>query len=90
MDSIKEQITCPFCSDIMMYPVAVQPCNHRLCGVCLTELVLKKKGQCITCRKQITTAARDSTFNSIIDEYLRTHPECNRDDPDDGNNIFGY
>lgn len=59
----------------MIYPVIIQPCNHRFCGPCLTELVVKKKGECITCRKIITTAARDSSFNAIIDDYIRSHPE---------------
>mgnify|MGYP002078422555 FL=1 len=54
--------------------VSVQPCNHRFCGACLTELVINKKGDCIKCRKQITTGVRDASFNSIIDDYLKNHP----------------
>jgi len=65
-NSIKEQITCPMCLEIMFIPVAVHPCNHRFCGSCLTSLVKSKKSECIKCRKQITTAQRDSSFTSII------------------------
>lgn len=41
--SIKDQITCSFCFEIMYIPVNLQPCNHRICGACLTELVQAKK-----------------------------------------------
>jgi len=58
----------------MCIPVSVQPCNHRFCGGCLTELVKKGKGDCIKCRKTLTTAVKDASFNSIIDLYLKTHP----------------
>jgi NADH pyrophosphatase NudC (nudix superfamily) len=61
-------------------PVSIQPCNHRFCGGCLTELVNSKKGNCIQCRKEITTAVKDSSFNSIIDDYLKSHPEEKRDE----------
>jgi NADH pyrophosphatase NudC (nudix superfamily) len=63
----------------MSIPVAVQPCNHRFCGGCLTELVNSKKDACIQCRKEITTAVRDAAFTSIIDDYLKTHPDEKRD-----------
>ena len=63
-------------------PVNVQPCNHRFCGGCLAELVQNKKGDCIQCRKTILTATKDSSFNSIIDDYLKSHPEDKRDEKD--------
>lgn len=66
----------------MHMPVSCQPCNHRFCGACLTELVKCKKGDCIKCRKQITTAAKDASFNSIIDDYLKNHPDDKRDPKD--------
>ena len=63
----------------MHVPVSVQPCNHRFCGGCLTELVKNKKGDCIKCRKQITTAVKDTSFNNIIEDYLKNHPDDKRD-----------
>jgi hypothetical protein len=36
------------------------------------------------------TAARDASFNAIIDDYLRSHPEEIRKDEDDAPNIFGH
>lgn len=76
----------------MVYPVIVQPCNHRFCGTCLTYLVNIKKGQCIICRKELLTAARDFTFKAIIDDYLRTHPEDQRPEGEEEtmHNIFGF
>lgn len=75
-------------------PVNVQPCNHRFCGGCLAELVQAKKGDCIQCRKPILTATKDSSFNSIIDDYLKTHPEDKRDQNDidelNKKNIFTF
>lgn len=56
-------------------PVSVQPCNHRFCGACLTELVKNKKGDCIKCRKKITSGVKDASFNSIIDDFLKNNPE---------------
>lgn len=88
--SIKENITCPFCCDIMVLPVSIQPCNHRLCGPCLTHLVQKKKDTCIVCRKKIITAAKDPSFNEIIDNFLRAHPKETRRDEDEEVNIFGH
>lgn len=81
--SIKEQITCSFCYEIMCVPVSIQPCNHRFCGGCLTELVNSKKDTCIQCRKEITTAVRDAAFSSIIEDYLKTHPTERRDAKDE-------
>jgi hypothetical protein len=66
------------CLEVMFIPVAVHPCNHRFCGSCLTSLVKSNKSECIKCRKEITTAQRDSSFNSIIDDYLKKHPEDKR------------
>lgn len=74
----------------MVLPVTVQPCNHRFCGPCLTILVNKKKGQCISCRKELISAVRDATFNSIIADYLKSHPEEKTNDEDEQANIFGY
>lgn len=92
--SIKDQITCPFCFEIMSIPVAIQPCNHRFCGGCLTDLVNSKKDTCIQCRKEITTAVRDAAFTSIIDDYLKSHPEEKRDPKEEedlkAKNIFGF
>ena len=78
----------------MCIPVSIQPCNHKFCGGCLTELVNNKKDLCIQCRKPITTAVRDSSFNSIIDDYLKSHPSEKRDPEDEESNkkknIFGH
>lgn len=75
-------------------PVNVQPCNHRFCGGCLAELINNKKGDCIQCRKQILTAVKDSSFNSIIDDYLKSHPEDKRDQAEidelDKKNFFTF
>ena len=67
----------------MYSPVSVQPCNHRFCGACVTELVEAKKEQCITCRKNMTSAVRDSIFNSIVEDYLKNHPEEKRSDKEE-------
>lgn len=83
-------MTCPYCSDIMCIPVSIQPCNHRLCGACLTEIVLKKKNECIICRREMISAARDAYCNAIIEDYLRSHPDQKRRDEDEAPNIFGY
>ena len=77
-NKLKDQITCPFCFDIMVIPVSIQPCNHRFCGGCLADLVNNKKDTCIQCRKEITTAARDSAFTSLIDDYLLKYPSEKR------------
>lgn len=78
----------------MSIPVAIQPCNHRFCGGCLTELVNNKKDTCIQCRKEITTAVRDAAFTSIIDDYLKSHPDEKRDPKEEedlkAKNIFGF
>ena len=49
-------MTCSFCFQIMYLPVIIQPCNHRFCGGCLTDLVNSKKDACIQCRKEISTS----------------------------------
>jgi hypothetical protein len=36
------------------------------------------------------TAARDASFNTIIDEYLRSHPNEYRKNEDESPNIFGH
>lgn len=78
----------------MSIPIAIQPCNHRFCGGCLTELVNSKKDTCIQCRKEITTAVRDAAFTSIIDDYLKNHPDEKRDPKEEeelkAKNIFGF
>lgn len=93
MSGLKDQITCPMCLEIMFIPVTVHPCNHKFCGSCLTTLVQSKKTECIKCRKSITTAQRDSSFNSIIDNYLKAHPEEKRTKEEEDDlrkaNIFG-
>ena len=45
---------------------------------------------CIICRKEMISAARDATFNSIIDDYFRSHPSERTQDEDKVVNIFGY
>jgi hypothetical protein len=62
----------------MYIPVSIQPCNHRFCGGCLSELIENKKDNCINCRKEIKTAVRDSVFESIIDDYLKSHMDEKR------------
>lgn len=80
MNSLKDQITCPLCQQIMVYPVITQPCNHRFCGPCLTAYVNSRKGQCAICRKELVSAARDSNFSAIIDDYIRSHPAEHRNE----------
>lgn len=36
------------------------------------------------------SAARDASFNAIIDEYLRSHPNQFRKNEDEAPNIFGH
>jgi hypothetical protein len=38
----------------------------------------------------MTSAVRDSLFSSIVDDYLRSHPEEKRKDEDEAPNIFGH
>ena len=36
------------------------------------------------------SAARDAAFNSIIDDYFRSHPSERKEEEDNVVNIFGY
>jgi hypothetical protein len=45
----------------------------------LSELVEKKNETCIKCRNRIVSGVRDASFQSIVDDYLKNHPQDARD-----------
>lgn len=62
------------CLEIIYLPVTVHPCNHHFCGACLSGWI-KKSEECPQCRKPLLTAQRDASWNTLIEDFLKTNPD---------------
>lgn len=49
---LDKKYQCNYCNSYLKFPVQFQDCGHRVCSICLTDL-LKQSTNCPTCHAQI-------------------------------------
>lgn len=71
-------LACDICLEVMHNAMNVSPCNHKFCAGCIYEWN-SLNTKCPKCRWSVADITRDTTLNSIIDQYLISFPEKRRD-----------
>ena len=63
---VKEEFSCVVCQDLVVGAVAVVPCGHIFCGMCLLDW-LKDHKKCPTCRATCTAPPiRQHTTDTVV------------------------
>ncbi|KAJ1371195.1 hypothetical protein KIN20_033097 [Parelaphostrongylus tenuis] len=71
-------LACDICLEVMHNAMNVSPCNHKFCAGCIYEWN-SLNTKCPKCRWSAADITRDTTLNSIIEQYLIAFPEKRRD-----------
>ncbi|KJH48314.1 zinc finger, C3HC4 type [Dictyocaulus viviparus] len=71
-------LVCDICLEVMHNAMNVSPCNHKFCAGCIYEWN-SFNSKCPKCRWGAADITRDTTLNSIIEQYLIAFPEKKRD-----------
>ncbi|KAI9342792.1 hypothetical protein DFJ73DRAFT_842391 [Zopfochytrium polystomum] len=79
--ALESSLTCPICHDLFHVPVSAMPCLHSFCGGCISDWVARSR-ECPQCRLKIRTISRNHQLKSVVDIFLKSHPEKARDDED--------
>ena len=76
-------LKCPICLKIMHKPVALVPCMHNLCAGCLVSCQENAQEKtCHICRATVAGSGRNHTLANIIDKFLDTCPQHQREADD--------
>jgi len=76
-------LKCPVCLKIMHKPVALVPCMHNLCAGCLVSCQENAQGKtCQICRATVAGSGRNHALANIIDKFLDTCPQHQREAED--------
>ena len=77
-DQLEKEIRCKICFEIMHQPISLYPCLHNFCGGCFSEWYNKDHKECPSCRTKPSETKKNHWINSIIELFLKSHPEKNR------------
>ncbi|XP_071493473.1 E3 ubiquitin-protein ligase CHFR-like [Diadema antillarum] len=76
-DDILETLICSICQDILHKCISLQPCMHSFCSACYSGW-MKHSKRCPQCRKYVRRIGHNYIVNSLVDAYLKQHPEKQR------------
>lgn len=65
-ETIKEQLTCSICYDILDQPVSVLDCLHTFCKDCIDPWLMEKR-TCPSCRAVARGTTPNSNLNALVD-----------------------
>ncbi|KAL1664242.1 hypothetical protein GGF50DRAFT_55299 [Schizophyllum commune] len=74
-DELALDLQCGCCSDLVINPVIVLPCQHFFCGSCVVQWIKNGGTNCPACRSVSTSVAPFRTMAAVVDTLLRIAPE---------------
>ncbi|KDQ21009.1 hypothetical protein BOTBODRAFT_27022 [Botryobasidium botryosum FD-172 SS1] len=75
VEELEDELRCGCCTELAYNPVVVNPCQHFFCGSCCTLWIRNGGTSCPQCRQQSTSITTSRILQSMIDVFLRSHPE---------------
>ncbi|RTG82195.1 E3 ubiquitin-protein ligase RNF1/2 [Schistosoma bovis] len=67
--SLKSELMCPICLDILKVTMTTKECLHRFCSECIITALRNGNKECPTCRKKLVSKRslrRDPNFDALI------------------------
>ncbi|VDP89538.1 unnamed protein product [Echinostoma caproni] len=67
--SLKSELMCPICLDILKVTMTTKECLHRFCSECIVTALRSGNKECPTCRKKLVSKRslrRDPNFDALI------------------------
>ncbi|KAL1745127.1 hypothetical protein HDZ31DRAFT_63458 [Schizophyllum fasciatum] len=74
-DELALDLQCGCCSDLVINPVIVLPCQHFFCGSCVVQWIKNGGTNCPGCRSVSASVAPFRTMQAVVDTLLRIAPE---------------
>ena len=74
---MSEGFRCMICTEIMFMAVTLMPCLHSFCGPCYSGW-MERSHECPFCREKVKSVKKNATLNSMIEQYLKMHPDEDR------------
>lgn len=76
-----QDITCGICADVMHRTIACLPCFHNFCTACYVSWRHRSE-ECPQCRCRVTEIVRNRAMCSVVDTFLKAHPNKRRTQAD--------
>lgn len=80
--SLKRELMCPICLDILNQTMTTRDCLHRFCSACINKSLRTGNKECPTCRKKLTSRRclrADPNFDQLIEKiYNGDHQETSK------------
>ncbi|QQP54363.1 E3 ubiquitin-protein ligase RING2-A [Caligus rogercresseyi] len=63
--SLKSELTCPICLDMLSSTMTTKECLHRFCADCIVTALRSGNKECPTCRKKTRVQAEPSPGSQL-------------------------
>lgn len=76
--SLKSELMCPICLDILKITMTTKECLHRFCSECIITALRSGNKECPTCRKKLVSKRslrRDPNFDALIAKIYPSREE---------------
>ncbi|CAH8563897.1 unnamed protein product [Schistosoma bovis] len=76
--SLKSELMCPICLDILKVTMTTKECLHRFCSECIITALRNGNKECPTCRKKLVSKRslrRDPNFDALISKIYPSRQE---------------
>ncbi|KAA3674454.1 E3 ubiquitin-protein ligase RNF1/2 [Paragonimus westermani] len=76
--SLKSELMCPICLDILKVTMTTKECLHRFCSECIVTALRSGNKECPTCRKKLVSKRslrRDPNFDALIAKIYPSREE---------------
>ncbi|KIY45619.1 hypothetical protein FISHEDRAFT_49121 [Fistulina hepatica ATCC 64428] len=74
IDQLAEELYCGCCSDLVIAPVIVMPCQHFFCGSCLVQWIRNGGTNCPACRSLSSSVVACRPIQLLVDKLLAIAP----------------
>ncbi|GAB7339792.1 hypothetical protein MBLNU457_6342t2 [Dothideomycetes sp. NU457] len=80
---LEKELTCSICVEVLYHPLTLLDCLHTFCGACLKEWFTWQRQNatsqnpytCPACRAPVRDTRPNATVTTLLDMYLKAHPE---------------
>ncbi|WEW57098.1 C3HC4 type zinc-finger (RING finger) protein [Emydomyces testavorans] len=86
---LEKELTCSICTELLYQPLTLLDCLHTFCGYCLKEWFSWQGSHpndrdrppqftCPACRASVRDTKHDAKVTTLLDLFLRSHPQKER------------
>eukprot|EP00096_Caligus_rogercresseyi_P013402 TRINITY_DN6058_c0_g1_i1.p1 TRINITY_DN6058_c0_g1~~TRINITY_DN6058_c0_g1_i1.p1 ORF type:complete len:341 (-),score=105.25 TRINITY_DN6058_c0_g1_i1:501-1523(-) len=76
--SLKSELTCPICLDMLSSTMTTKECLHRFCADCIVTALRSGNKECPTCRKKLVSKRSlrpDPNFDQLVEKIFPNREE---------------